>query len=72
MSPPFSLSDSELDILMRLAEPIDPQRRDSFLREVAFEAEHLNVHGDGTIHRIARGLQRRYLGPTMPTMSKYH
>jgi hypothetical protein len=59
------LSDTELEILMRLAEPIDPSRRDNFLREVAAEAEHQAVHGDGAIHRIARGLQRRYLGPTL-------
>jgi hypothetical protein len=35
--PPLSLSDSELDVLMTLAAPIDPAMRDAYLRAVAIE-----------------------------------
>jgi hypothetical protein len=33
----FSLSDSELDVLMNLTAPLDPLMRDPFLRAVAIE-----------------------------------
>ena len=37
--PPFSFSDAELDVIMNLAQPIDPAVRDPFLRAVAIELE---------------------------------
>jgi hypothetical protein len=68
----LSLSDAELQILMRLAEPIAPSLRGQFLQTVAAELQGLRqqgahgAHGDGAAHRVARGIQRRFLTATGP------
>jgi hypothetical protein len=69
---PFSLSDSELQVVMRLAEPIAPSLRGLFLQSVAAELQQLQQHGaqgaqgDGAAYRVARGIQRRFLTATGP------
>jgi hypothetical protein len=67
---PLSLSDDELQVLMRLAEPIAPSLRGQFLQSVAAELQQLQqqqgAHGDGAAHRVARGIQRRFLTATVP------
>ena len=35
--PPLAFSDAELDVIMNLAQPLDPVLRDPFLRAVAIE-----------------------------------
>jgi hypothetical protein len=58
----LSLTDSELKVLMRLAEPIAPRLRGQFLETVAAELH--GAHGDGAAYRIARDVQRRFLNAT--------
>jgi hypothetical protein len=36
---PLSLSSEEMDLLLALAQPLEPNQRDQFLREVAAELE---------------------------------
>jgi hypothetical protein len=58
---PFSMSDTELRVVMRLAEPIAPKLRGQFLETVAAELREQGANGDGTTYRVARTLQRRFL-----------
>jgi hypothetical protein len=57
---PFSLSDAELRVLMRLAEPVAPRLRAQFMETVAAELQGAHS-GDGAAYRIARDIQRRFL-----------
>jgi hypothetical protein len=61
----FSLSDSELDVIMTLAQPIDPAMRDPFLRAVAIELARYQPEaiGPGLTNRVGRELQRQFLTP---------
>ena len=63
----FSLSDSELDVIMTLAQPIDPAMRDPFLRAVAIELARYQPEaiGPGLINRVGRELQRQFLTPSL-------
>jgi hypothetical protein len=61
--PLLSLSDDELDVLVNLAQPLDPQMRDPFLRACAIE---LGRHrpealGPGLVSRVGRELQRQFM-----------
>jgi hypothetical protein len=60
----LSLSDSELDVLMNLAAPLDPLMRDPFLRAVAIELGRYQPAeiGPGLLNRVGRKLQRQYMG----------
>ena len=59
----LSLSDAELQIILSLAEPLDPTVRDPFLRAIASQlATHKPEEiGPGLVTRIARTLQREFL-----------
>jgi hypothetical protein len=64
--PPLQLTDDEMTILRRLAEPIGQQRRPQFLEEVAAELEakrQAGEIGEGAVHRVARTLQRKFFDP---------
>ena len=63
----FSLSDSELDVIMTLAQPIDPAMRDPFLRAVAIELARYQPEaiGPGLINRVGRELQRQFFTPSL-------
>jgi hypothetical protein len=64
---PFSLSDTELEVLMRLAEPIAPSLRGQFLQSVAAELrQQEGARGDGGAYRVARDIQRRFLTAAGP------
>jgi hypothetical protein len=58
----FSLSDSELDVIMNLAQPLDPAMRDPFLRAVAAELRRYRPEdiGPGAVFRTAKALQREF------------
>jgi hypothetical protein len=65
---PLSLSTEEMDLLLALAAPIDQRQRDQFLHEVAAAIEEEAARtgigpGPGVLHRVARGVQRRYFDP---------
>lgn len=54
---PVSLSDSQLDQVVRCAEPLHPQDRDRYLRLVADLLRGCEI-GDGTVARAAAQAQR--------------
>lgn len=56
----LNLSDSELSALMAAAEPLAPDRRDAFVREVASELARCPVIGSGSLHRIVAEVQRHH------------
>jgi hypothetical protein len=62
---PLELTDDEKNLILSLAAPIDRARRDQFLREVAaaIEERAASEIGEGLLHRVARGLQRRFVDP---------
>ena len=66
MPTPLQLNDEEMSVLMSLAGPIDQQRRPQFLQEVAQELEakrQAGEIGEGSVHRLARQIQRRFFDP---------
>ena len=56
----LKLDDAELDIVMRAAIPITPDRRNSFLVEVANELSRHSEIGVGLISRVCKDVQRRH------------
>ena len=73
---PLQLSDEEMATLLTLAGPIDHQLRPQFLQEVAAELEakrEAGEIGEGTVHRLARTIQRKYWDPPqLPDASPVH
>jgi hypothetical protein len=62
----MQLNDKEMAVLLTLAEPIEQHRRDQFLLDVAAELEthrQAGEIGEGTVHRLARTLQRKFWDP---------
>jgi hypothetical protein len=57
---PIRLSDDQLTELMRLAQPLQPQCRDAFLRILAHELRGRVDVGDGELHRTAHEIIRSY------------
>jgi hypothetical protein len=60
--PPLSLSDQELEIVMRAAGPLPAQDRSRFLEAVIAELAHYSRDeiGEGSIARVAHTLQRQF------------
>jgi hypothetical protein len=56
----FNLSDDELSQLMTAAVPLDPDRRDAFVRAVAAEVASCSVRGPGTTHQVIAKIQRQF------------
>jgi hypothetical protein len=57
----LNLTDAELSVIMAAATPLEPQRRNEFLQEIATTLT--NGHGElgvGSIYRIVRDIQRKY------------
>jgi hypothetical protein len=67
---PIAFSDAELDVIMNLAQPLDPAMRDPFLRAVAAELERYPAEaiGVGLVSRTARRLQREFMTPGLGSM----
>ena len=60
----LSLSDEELDAVMRAAFPLQPRDRDAFLKDVANALQGHEL-GPGLLHRIVCEVQRRYWDPPL-------
>ena len=63
---PLRLNDDEIAIVLALAGPIDQRRQAEFLQEVEAELEAKRQAGEigaGTVHRLARTIQRKYFDP---------
>jgi hypothetical protein len=65
-TPPLALSDSQLDQIMRLAQPLQPAARDAFLRILAHEFRGRHDIGDGELHRVAVERSRAIACSTRP------
>jgi hypothetical protein len=57
---PLRLSDSELDIVLAAARPLDVAACDGFLQDVAAALTALPERGDGCVYRVVREIQRRH------------
>jgi hypothetical protein len=55
---PLRLSDTQLDEIMRLCQPLALSCRDALLRILAHELRGRHDVGDGELHRIARTIIR--------------
>jgi hypothetical protein len=58
----LALTDEQIDTLARIAAPLSPHDRQSFLQDVARELNGRDI-GDGLLHRVAVECQRRYWTP---------
>jgi hypothetical protein len=66
MPAPLSFSPEEMDLLLSLAQPIEPAQRSAFLAAVA-AAVGEQARGPGLVHQTARRVQRDFWTP--PTLS---
>jgi hypothetical protein len=57
---PLSLSDEQMDCVMRAAAPLHPVDRSAFLQRIAERLPGVEVVGDGLVSRIAREVQREF------------
>jgi hypothetical protein len=55
---PLAFTDDQLTAIMRLARPLQPQARDTFLQLLAQELNGRRDVGDGELFRVARELIR--------------
>jgi hypothetical protein len=63
---PIAFSDAELDMLLTLAQPLPPENRTRFLEAIAAELAAQGAElGPGSVHRIARELQKRFFTPSL-------
>jgi hypothetical protein len=71
---PISFSDSELDLLLVLAQPLAPSQRDAFLQAVAEALAQYPERGDGLTHKIGVELQQRFRAapPSMRSFARSH
>jgi hypothetical protein len=60
---PIALTDSELDIVMRAARPLQVEDRDPFLQAIAERLAAIPERGDGIVHRTAAEIQRDFWDP---------
>jgi len=57
---PVRLTDAQLELVMRLSQPLQLRCRDAFLRILAHELRGKRDVGDGELHRIAVEVIRTY------------
>jgi hypothetical protein len=60
---PLALSDTQLDIVFRLAAPLLAADRPAFLEDVARALGGLPEIGDGIVARVCAQMQKKYLAP---------
>jgi hypothetical protein len=61
------LTDDQLDIIHRLAEPLHPHDHAAFYEAVAEMLNGCSEIGDGVVSRAAREAQRRFFDPPQET-----
>jgi hypothetical protein len=59
----FNLSDDELSQLMAAAAPLDPDRRDAFVKAVAAEVAACSTRGPDSTHQVIAKIQRQFWHP---------
>jgi hypothetical protein len=60
---PIALTDTELDVVLAAARPLQVEDRDPFLRDVAERLAALPQLGDGLVFQICRVLQAAHWTP---------
>jgi len=60
---PIRLSDSELDVVLAAARPLDVHARDAFLQTVANALSSCSEIGPGIVSRVCRETQRQFFDP---------
>ena len=60
---PLALTDTQLDIVFRLAAPLLDVNRSAFLEDVAHELGALPELGDGVVARTCAQVQKKYWRP---------
>jgi hypothetical protein len=60
---PLMLTDSDRDVVMNLALPIELTKRAAFLEAVAAALADVPQPGPGAVHRVARVIQRQFFVP---------
>ena len=60
---PLILSAEEQSLLLGLAAPIEPRRRDQFMDAVTAELENAGAVGPGAVHRAARSILAQFWSP---------
>jgi hypothetical protein len=60
---PISLTDIQLDAVLRAAAPLLPQDRSPFLEALAHALQGQPLLGDGVIHRTIAETQKRFFTP---------
>jgi hypothetical protein len=63
LMPPLALSDDEMDVIRRAAEPLDPDLRSPFLRTVVNLLAGEPEVGLGTVARACKAAQREFWKP---------
>jgi hypothetical protein len=61
MPPPLSLDDQELETIRTAATPFFPRQRAKFLSDVMAALQGQETVGPGTVARIAKAIQARYM-----------
>ena len=59
----ISLSDEQMNSVMRAAEPLQPRDRGAFLEALAQAPRRQSELGDGAIYRAIREVQRKHFDP---------
>jgi hypothetical protein len=62
---PMGLTDSDYDIVMGAAAPLERDRREAFLQEVATALATAGELGPGRVHRVCAEIQRRHFDPPL-------
>jgi hypothetical protein len=65
------LTDSEIGIVMRAAQPLAPKDRDAFLKDIAERLGGLPHLGDGLVFQICREVQHRHFDPPAGDLDAY-
>ena len=59
----LDFTNEELDVLISLSAPLDPDARALFMTEVSEALANVNERGAGVVFRTARPIQRKYWTP---------
>ena len=58
---PISLSDTQMDAVIRASAPLEHHARSAFLEELADALRDRSEIGEGFLHQVIREIQRKYI-----------
>jgi hypothetical protein len=65
---PMGLTDSDYEIVLAAAAPLERGRREAFLQEVVAALATAGELGPGRVHRVCAQIQRRHFDPPLDRM----